>query len=209
MLTDFDGTISEVDVAYSIVKEFSTGDWKGLERKYQTGEITSRQELPEQFILVKASKAQILDFVDKNMRLDATFSEFKRFCDARSIPVLVVSEGLDFYIHFMFEKYGVDVDVLVNSARFTSEGLKLEFQSTGLDCEKCGNCKLEHLQTIKGQGKKIIYIGDGSSDFCAAKEADIIFAKRKLAIHLDDENIEHFKYEKFDDIVRILEGLLE
>ena len=47
----------------------------------------------------------------------------------------------------------------------------------------------------------IVYIGDGYSDFCAVKFADIVFAKGELQTKCQNENISYYLYKNFDDII--------
>ena len=62
VLCDFDGTITDRDVAASIIKEFSTTDWKSIEDQYIAGTITSREELTEQFSHVDVPEKIIFDY---------------------------------------------------------------------------------------------------------------------------------------------------
>ncbi len=207
VLCDFDGTISQCDVAFEIIKNFSIGDWQSLEKQYQTGIISSRVELAKQFMLVKESKEELLDFVDSKMQLDPTFSDFAEFCNARGIKIIILSEGLSFYIEHMLAQIGLSPEVRANTGVFTDDGIIMEYHSQHEDCLDCGNCKLATVREFHERGYEVIYIGDGSSDFCASKHTDLIFAKRKLARHLSSEKIEHNTFNRFSDIIAKLETM--
>ena len=212
VISDFDGTICDEDIAYRIIQEFSTGDWQALEDQYLAGTLSSRDELAAQFALVDATEADILEWVRANAVFDPAFEIFYNMCQTRGIDVDIVSEGLIFYIEFLLSLYlsidAAKINVLANSQIFTDSGILVDYFSVGEECEICGNCKLAHLRELQDSGKKVIYIGDGGSDFCASEHADIIFAKSKLASYLDSKGINYFKYENFNDIIRTLEDMI-
>ncbi len=235
VLCDFDGTITNRDVASSIIIEFSTGDWKSIEDRYIKGIITSRQELEEQFSHVDVPEEIILRYIDNNIHIDPAFMYFLNFCRMNDISLTIVSEGLDFYIDHMLLGKGQNIPVRANKAIIpgsevigrsdggkgndganggngseNNEGIQIRF-FTPLeddDCGKCGNCKTGFLEEQKEAGKTVIYIGDGRSDFCPAKKADIVFAKGHLARHLQSNNIEHNPFISFSDIVAAMEEFI-
>ncbi len=59
------------------------------------------------------------------------------------------------------------------------------------------------LERLSG-GRQIAYVGDGWSDRCAAKAADLVFARASLAQHLADEGV---AYVPFEDMTDVREGL--
>jgi len=48
------------------------------------------------------------------------------------------------------------------------------------DCGTSGVCKSPLMEQLQIFGSKSIYIGDGFSDFCPSKKADMVFAKNIL-----------------------------
>jgi 2-hydroxy-3-keto-5-methylthiopentenyl-1-phosphate phosphatase len=56
----------------------------------------------------------------------------------------------------------------------------------------------------KENGHFIIHIGDGHSDRCAAKEADLVFAKGSLSEFCKSEQIRFLEYDNFSEIVEVL-----
>ena len=62
----------------------------------------------------------------------------------------------------------------------TDGGMTFEFPYR-TECGQCGNCKAADLFRLREGFRRTIYIGDGHSDLCAARYADVIFAKEALA----------------------------
>ena len=80
------------------------------------------------------------------------------------------------------------------------------------DSQKCknnaGTCKCEVLSELRRIYNKIIYIGDGVSDYCVADKADILFAKQRLLQYCRDRKINCIEYNDFDDIKKCLQLIL-
>jgi 2-hydroxy-3-keto-5-methylthiopentenyl-1-phosphate phosphatase len=51
-------------------------------------------------------------------------------------------------------------------------------------------------------------VGDGRSDFCVARGAQLVLAKGQLAAHCRLQNIPHRWIEDFSDATRVLAGWL-
>jgi len=65
VLTDFDGTVTLNDTFQNVVEKFGQGDWRAVDDQYIKGEITLEECLRRQGGMVRASKPQILDELDK------------------------------------------------------------------------------------------------------------------------------------------------
>ena len=87
--------------------------------------------------------------------------------------------------------------------RRQAAGTTVEFLERPI-CPVCGEqCKRMELDRLGG-GRQIAYVGDGWSDRCAAKAADVVFARASLATHLAEEGVD---YVPFDDLADVREGL--
>jgi 2-hydroxy-3-keto-5-methylthiopentenyl-1-phosphate phosphatase len=64
-----------------------------------------------------------------------------------------------------------------------------------------GVCKCKVAQDLSGGEKPVVLIGDGKSDACLAKSADIVFAKGSLIKYCEANNIAHFKFQTFADVL--------
>ena len=62
-------------------------------------------------------------------------------------------------------------------------------------------CKCEKVKE-----DKFCYIGDGTSDLCIARKADVLFATKKLDKYCKENSIKHYSFKSFDDIINILES---
>ena len=55
-----------------------------------------------------------------------------------------------------------------------------EFPNAGRGCGRCGNCKGAHARRVREEGFRVVMVGDGFSDRCAARVADHVIARGDL-----------------------------
>lgn len=204
--TDFDGTVTEKDVAALLLREFADEKWLDVERDFMDRKISCRQALKLEFEFLSGSKDQLIEYVDSHARIDRNFKPFLSICERRDIPVRIVSEGLDFYIKYLLRKHKIDVEFFTNKAHFENGGIRITFPNSSDECKDCGTCKLELLKDWKDEGRSIIYAGDGVSDICPAEASDVVFAKGTLLAHFKKNGLEHFEFNGFGDIISEIEG---
>ena len=76
---DFDNTITTFDVLDGIIKRFAKDkNWVKLEENWRAGKIGSRECLSGQLKSVKASKKELLSYLD-SVKLDKSFCELLNF----------------------------------------------------------------------------------------------------------------------------------
>lgn len=182
VLCDFDGTACTVDLGNAFLSAFAADGWQEIDRSYSASEIGSRLAYDRVAALIRASREEMIGHVRQNGRLDPHFREFYRFCRAQGMDFKIVSDGLDFYIDAVLKMYGLDeIQYYCNYAVFLDENkMRVEFPPASEDCGRCGTCKTGIVRSYRNHYRRIIYIGDSYSDLCAAKEADLVFAKDVL-----------------------------
>ncbi len=204
---DFDGTVTRRDVGYSIFHHFSGGRNDELLPDWKAGRMTTRTCLALEAAMVKASADEIYNFIDR-FEVDEGFEPFVSLCQQNSAPVFVASDGLDFYIRHILGKLNLEHLMLeTNVGRPENGGLTVEFPHENLSCERCGVCKGERIQQFRqasGDDWRVVFVGDGYSDACATREADLIFAKKDLERYCLQNNIAYLSYDTFFDVSRQL-----
>lgn len=218
VLSDFDGTISVVDTCLAMIDTLSPEDaaqvWAD-EKIWRRREIDSMECLRRQWSLFRKTPAEVWEFVD-GLALDESFFDFLSLVRERNAGIAVLSDGLSFYLDRTFERHGLPIctdDACVrsracllrftNTSHVTETGLELEFPYRG-GCLQCGNCKATHLERLRQGFQRVIYIGDGHSDLCAARYADVIFAKHALADDCLQSGRPFHPFETFSDVLDVL-----
>lgn len=195
IFSDFDATITLIDTGLAMINSLPQREqseaWDS-EHRWRRGEISSMECLREQWGLWTGSAAAMFALID-GLQVDERFFDFLALVRVRRAGLAIVSDGLEFYLDRMLARYGLSTcaddkcvqstDCVLrfsNPATVTDAGVSIEFPY-GDKCGQCGNCKAHHLFRLRRGFERVIYIGDGHSDLCAARYADVIFAKDALA----------------------------
>ena len=210
IVCDFDGTVNTVDSGHMLLRKFATSGWSVLNRKLNEGKIGSREFYERIAPLIRGTREEMERFIIAHSRIDPHFSEFLTFCRQRRWVVKIVSDGFDFYIGALLRHYRAGaIETFANHATFTSpRGIRFTFPHRNPECGSCGNCKLRILQDAADSFHTIVYVGDGISDRCAVKEADVVFAKKALRSFCVRKGLAYRAFRNFKDIQRNLSSLL-
>jgi len=213
IICDFDGTVAQNDVGNLLF--FTFGDERSIEavNLWIKGNISSRECLIRECEATRVSRSELEDFVDKQ-KLDPHFNDLALYAQSQQIEMQIVSDGLDFYIERILKNYHLDSQLKIHANHLVFEDqnqIRPEFPYFEFGCGRCGNCKGYHVRHAKSDGKQIIYIGDGLSDRCGARAADVVFAKRgrDLLEFCRENRIAHFEFQDFSDVLNQIRGLVE
>lgn len=202
ILCDFDGTITTKDGLYSFIEKYAENDWQKIEQDWVDGKISSKECLIEEFKLVPNLSEELIAGFIQTLTIDETFVDFyKRIID-KNIDFYIVSDGIDYFINKILEKYGLkNIKTITNHGEFRGEFFEITFPNDNPKCiNNSGTCKCSVLMNLKKEYDKVIYIGDGVSDFCVANKADILYAKSKLSDYCKNKGINYIPYETFKDV---------
>ena len=200
IVSDFDGTITKEDTLYKFFKLYAQNSWLDIEAMWTEGKIGSMECLKKQFELVDNLDKQLIDEYISKVIID---EYFKEFINKKNADFIVVSDGVDYFIKEIFQKNNIDnIQVISNHGEFINNQFILSFPNQNKNCKnKSGTCKCLIVNNLKEKYKKIVYIGDGQSDFCVADKADIVFAKSSLLNYCKKNNIKHREFTSFRDII--------
>ena len=215
VFTDFDGTITQLDVTDEILAQLAHPSWREVEQEWTRGLIGSRECLERQIALVDTS-AEDLDALIDAVPVDPTFASFYHFTRQRGIPLYVLSEGFDYVIARILRRAGIDGPVR-NGLQMFSSALRLEgrrlipsFPHSVQACEHgCATCKAALLRHF-GKGKQpVIFVGDGLSDRFAVDEAGVVFAKRQLLAYCQEHGKACRPFDTFAEVEQAVAALLD
>ena len=207
---DFDGTITPADVGNRLFRTYAPGQAEDIVEDYRTGRINARECLQRECAAAGSLTREMIEAFADQWPVDPFVHEFFAFCRARNMPVTVLSDGLDCYVNHILRREGLeDIPAFANRAVFHPDGgVAPEFPYRDEHCDHCGNCKRNHLVTMSGDDDVVVYIGDGLSDRCPVRYADVVFAKGSLIAHCQAENISYFEFRTFADVRLRMEQLL-
>jgi 2-hydroxy-3-keto-5-methylthiopentenyl-1-phosphate phosphatase len=211
---DFDGTISRHDVGNALFLRLGGEQCENLVRAYREERISAVECFRAEAAAMGAVKREDLwGFID-GQQIDPDFPRFVRFCREQDIVLTVVSDGLDLYIRRILAAHDLhDLTVVANQASLVEEGntvrMVLEFPWTNAECPRCACCKRNAMLAATGDDELIVYVGEGYSDRCPVRYADIIFARGELQKFCQQENISYHLYSTFGDVGARLEKLTQ
>lgn len=192
VVCDFDGTIANIDVTDGILSRFALPEWVDVEVEWKAGAIGSRECMRRQIDLLRVPREQLDAYLD-TIEIDPHFGSFVAACRKLQLPLVVISDGIDYAIRRILQRHGLG-DLPLASNRLVQIGestYRLEFPDSNPHCRAgSGTCKCA-VSAARTHGSKRLLIGDGSSDFCLASGADLVFAKTKLLQHCRDNALPH------------------
>lgn len=199
---DFDGTITTEDTIDKLLSSYATPKWLDIEEQWEKGIIGSKECLRRQIDCINNFSSDMLNDFIMNCKIDEQFIQFYATTKNNNIEFCIISDGFDALIKGILRKYKLnDIKIYSNSLLIENQKLKTLFPASKIECEaRSGLCKCSVLKE-RGKNKKIVYIGDGRSDMCAAKHADILYAKGKLASFAKEQGINHVEFRRFNDIL--------
>jgi 2-hydroxy-3-keto-5-methylthiopentenyl-1-phosphate phosphatase len=206
---DFDGTITEKDVAYILLDNFADGNWRQLLQDYMAGKMAVGTFNRMAFAMVKADRQTLIDFTLKSgqVKVRSGFVELLKYCARKGVEFVIVSNGLHFYIETILDDMGIKgIDIFAAQSRFSPEGMKVKY--VGPDGKQMeAGFKEAYTELLKRRGFNIVYVGNGISDIYPARRAIRVFATGELLELCRETELDCIPFADFHDVIRGLESL--
>ncbi|MCK9432145.1 MAG: MtnX-like HAD-IB family phosphatase [Candidatus Omnitrophica bacterium] len=199
---DFDNTIATCDVFDNMLLLFSKDDrWVELEKRWKSGRIGSKTCLEGQLRGMGLDK-KILDSYLSKIRLDPYFKPIYKLLLSRKVKMVVLSDNYDYILNRVLKINGIKkLKVYANKLKFSGKRIITDYPFKNKDCQVCAHCKTRNLLANTPKDAMIIYVGDGESDICPAKNARMIFAKDHLLRHLKDSKLEYTPIHNLKEVL--------
>lgn len=195
LVLDWDGTVTVTDGLHLLLERFGEAEvFERAERElFRT--LTLHQVIALEFATVTAPLDEVVAWMVEHVEVRRGFAAL-----AREHRPLILSSGFHELIEPILAREGVDgLEVRANRLRPESTGWQTVWRDEA-QCVECGEaCKRAQLPP-----GEVVYVGDGTSDYCAARAAARIFARDGLARHLERHGV---PFERFDDLVDVAAAL--
>ncbi len=206
VVSDFDGTIVNVDTAQVALELYADPDWKRIDEALERGEVSFEDSLRQQFAMLRVSQKTILEQLDRVTALRPNFGRLVDYCMSNGIPLMVASGGFDFCIQHFLNRDGwlKFIQIHAPKSRFTENGYALTFPKK-ISASSI-NFKDDLVRREKMKGKRVFFVGNGFGDYPAAKESDLAFAIKgsRLAELCRGGNVPHKEIDDFQEVVDTL-----
>lgn len=204
IVTDFDGTVTTQDIGNSLCLHFGTTTPDKIEHAYATKQ-DAKTWMQCHFGPIKVEKQEFERIILDIAKLKDGFVKLAEYCKSNNIPFEIASGGLDIYINPILKKNNVNgIPVYCVQGTFSADGIMIDFPfypDMPLEIFKASRVKY-----YKNQGYTTIFLGDGPSDFNAAKEADIVFATDRLKDICKANNLPYLEFNDFNTALKIVEN---
>ncbi|CCH42700.1 hypothetical protein BN7_2244 [Wickerhamomyces ciferrii] len=219
IFTDFDGTVTLQDSNDFITDNLGFGYDK---RKVLNDEVLNEtKSFREAFTLmlesIKTPFPDCVDYLLKNIKLDPGFKEAFNWAQENDIPVVVVSSGMKPIIKALLQNLvgeeSIDkIEIISNDVIVNEDGSwKIQY----IDETPFGHDKSRAIRPYRESRKDVktqtlFYCGDGVSDLSAAKETDLLFAKRgkDLVTYCRRQGVVFREFDSFKDILESIKSVV-
>ncbi|OTB01459.1 hypothetical protein M426DRAFT_323477 [Hypoxylon sp. CI-4A] len=223
--SDFDGTIFMQDTGHVLFDNHGCGSKRRemLDEQIKTGERSFRDVSEEMWGSLNVPFEDGFEVMEKTLEIDPDFQKFHKFCIDNNIPFNVISAGLKPILRrvldtFLGEEESAHIQIVANEAKISDDGSEWKpiwRHDTELGHDKALSItearKEAELTCDDGSIPLIVFIGDGVSDLPAAREADVLFARRGLRLeeYCKEHSIPYIPFDTFADIQRHIERIRE
>ncbi|PIA89040.1 putative phosphatase [Cercospora beticola] len=221
--TDFDGTITLKDSNDYMTDNIGFGGdlRRQGNRDVLEGKDTFRDSFRKMLDSVKKPFPECIDYLVENIKLDPGFKEYFEWSLAQGIPTVVVSSGMEPIIRAILKNLiGPDhdkLDIVANDVE-AREGMSID-QEGGWTIKYHDESGFGHDKSLTirpyanlpaSQRPTLFYAGDGVSDLSAARETDLLFAKKghDLIRYCARENVPFTVFEDWTDILKVTKQIV-
>jgi len=197
IVLDYDGTVTTHE-CNEIALTAAVGDaWRPFEEMVHRGEIGHAECFDRQVQLVDVPREAFFSGLVDAAEPAPGLREFLAVAAAGGARVVVLSAGFREAIEAVWLRDGLPPVEIVASELVGADGdgggppYRIGFSPQLGDCERCGpeSCKAIVLRARRRPGDVVWVFGDGDSDFCPAREADLVFARGRLAELADEAGL--------------------
>ena len=197
---DFDGTITSQDSIVFLTERFGGGPGfrSGALARIKSGEWSVFEAIEYELASVTISWEEAARVLRAKIKVDSFFEDFVAFCNERSLRIQVVSSGMRPVVELFIGHLGLEI--YAHPVTISAQGWHYQPDATVM--------KVPVLEEARRHTKRLIYVGDGTSDVCAIPYVDDLFAKRYLADYCQANGVPYIPFDTFDDVQRELERRL-
>ncbi len=206
IFSDFDGTITEQDTLIFLTTHLGGGAQliEAIGRLLTDGTLSLSEGIAAEMRSIRRPFAEAETVLREQVRIDPGFPPFARWCEAKQIPLTILSAGFHQLIDlFITKEEFPHLEILANTLQPNEQtGWQCVFRDKTPD----GHDKAAALRQARKRGAHTIFVGDGHSDRAAAEVADEVFAKHSLAEYCRQRGIKCQEYQTFDEVLEQLQN---
>ena len=208
-LIDFDITISLNDSTDVLLEKHNASKKEEIIALYRKGELTIREYIKYGLESLNVSKEEYVETLKQNVKVDKTFQYFLD----EGFDYRIVSAGADVNVLASLQGNNIHIqESKIISNELIFENNKITVENPYLDeSGYYGVDKGAIVKDFQEKGHRVIYIGDGPSDYEAARQADYVFARSqtRLVKFCNNEKIDFSEFGNFIEVVKKYKNKIE
>ena len=196
-LLDYDGTMTTHECNEIALQRFVGDAWQPLEVEAKADRMSHAECFDRQVQMVPRRGAQfvgaLVDAAEPMPGLAEFFAELARRAGRAAVVSAGIRDAIEaFWAREALPPIEIFASELIGEGPDAGPPYHLEFSPALGDCPRCGpkSCKAAILRALRRPGDVVLVFGDGASDLCPAREADLTFARGHLAERCAAEGLE-------------------
>jgi 2-hydroxy-3-keto-5-methylthiopentenyl-1-phosphate phosphatase len=159
------------------------------------------------FAMVKASEHAMIELTKRQAKTRDGFEELVNRCHNNGFRLVIVSNGLDFYINEILKDVGINnVEVFAARTEFRPEGIQVQYLGpSGNPLDE--GFKETYTRLFLAEGYRIICVGNGVSDIGPAQLAHHVFACGELLRLCKEGNVPCTPFVDLNDVAEGIDAL--
>ncbi|CCF59727.1 hypothetical protein KAFR_0H03170 [Kazachstania africana CBS 2517] len=225
IFSDFDGTITWQDSNDYLTDTLGFGKEERLKifEGVLDGTKPFREGFTQMISSIETPLPECLAILKEKIQLDPGFKKTYEWSLEHSVPLIVVSSGMKPIIkalleNMLGEEAIKNLEIVANDVELDANN---KMTVTYRDETPFGHDKSKSIDNFKAhyeaqlpegaEKPTYFYCGDGISDLSAAKECDLLFAKRgkDLVTYCKRQNVPFHEFDTFEDILRSMNQVLD
>ncbi|SLM40293.1 phosphoserine phosphatase [Lasallia pustulata] len=188
------------------------------------GNLTFRESFKEMMDSVTTPYPECIQYLCDNIKLDPYFKEFYTWSRENNVPVIVLSSGMvpiirALLVHLVGPE-AEDIEIVANDVadrpgkkQDQTGGWEIKFHDDsdfGHDKSLAIRPYADHIAKLPENDRPtLLYAGDGVSDLSAARETDLLFAKKgkDLVTYCEREGVPFTLFEDWKSILETLKDI--
>ncbi len=215
-LLDYDGTVTTRECNEIVLQRLVGDAWRPFEAAVRAGRISHGTCFDRQIGLMQAPRADIIGGMVEAAEPARGLTAFMAALEARGGRAALVSTGFREAIEAFWRREGLPplrtfASELVGGGEDGGPPYHIAFSDALGDCLRCGPraCKGAVVRALRRPGDVVLTFGDGAGDYCAAREADLAFARGHLAELCARDGVEWRPLPDFHDVWDVVDEWLE
>lgn len=204
-LIDFDGTITIQDTLQYLLDKYGMKNWREIDHKVEKGLLSEREALTLEMQSLKIKLSDVLEELLEVIQIRDGFQNFYEYCKKNNHFIGVVSAGFQQIIAPILQKHGFTLSIYANHLIMDDRNYGWQYTNTIPFLPHCQHsiCKCFPMYELLEKKYQVIFIGDGLTDFCIAKQCEYVYALKGsvLEVMLREISKKYLSFSTFNDIL--------